>query len=210
MTDSPIFHAMSKTRIETFSDNIFAILLTLLVFNFKVPQLHGPNIEADLQDQLFSMHAYFTTYAMSFALVCLFWVAHHQLMHTLKHINTGFLWLNNLFLFCLVFICFPTQVLGAYPDTETATMLFGGSMIAASFSFSLLRYHAYFQADLANDALSGADKRHTLMKGLWGTGLYAIAILISAISPDITLSMYALIPFLYFLHMPRLSARNCH
>lgn len=193
---------MSKIRIESFSDNVFSIILTLLVFNFKVPQLSGPDFNAELYHRLLGMHSYFVTYAMSFVLISLFWVAHHNLLHDLQCTNSPFLWLNNLFLFCLVFIAFPTQVLGTYPDTESATVFFGCAMIAAMLSFSLLRYYAYYCGGLVNEGLPETYKSGNLRKGLWGAGLYSLAIAISAYHPDVTLSMYALIPFLYFLYIP--------
>ena len=190
---------MSKTRIETFSDGVFSIVLTLLVFNFKVPVLSGPNFDHELYIKLLAMHPYFITYILSFVLISMFWIAHHSLFHSLKHSNVGLLWLNNLFLLCLAILPFPTQVLGAYPNTESAAIFFGAVMIMTSLTFSLLRYYAFFHGKLAEDFVSPHHMRANLRKGIIVAGLYTLALAISAYSPDITLSLYALIPFLFFV-----------
>lgn len=190
---------LSKGRIESFSDGVFSIVLTLLIFNFHVPQISGPDMNGALFDRLLAMHPYCVTYVLSFILISMFWIAHHSLFHSLKHSTTPLLWLNNLFLLFLAFIPFPTQVLGSYPDLETATLFFGGAMMLTSLSFTLMRYYCYFGAKLTDDSVSDEDMRSSMTKSWVGTSFYIVAIVVSAYSPDITLSMYALIPFLFFI-----------
>ena len=190
---------MSKTRIESFSDGVFSIILTLLVFNFKIPQISGADLNQELYTKLFAMYPYVVTYVLSFIMISMFWVAHHNLFHSLKHSDATLLWLNNIFLLFLAFIPFPTQVLGAYPEVESAAIFFGIAMVITSLSFSLLRYYCYYRGSLILEGISKLDMQASMIKGLVGTGLYFVAILISALSPDITLTMYALIPFLFFI-----------
>lgn len=190
---------MSKNRIESFSDCVFSIVLTLLVFNFQVPKLTGPNFDHELYIKLLAMRPYFVTYVLSFALISMFWVSHHRLFESLKHSDNRLLWFNNLFLLFLAILPFPTQVLGAYPNIESAAIFFGIMMVFISLSFSLLRYYAFFVAKLAADFVSLKDMHASLVKGIMGALLYVIAIAVSAYREDITLSMYALIPFLFFV-----------
>jgi uncharacterized membrane protein len=192
---------MSKTRIESFSDGVFSIVLTLLIFNFKVPVLSGPDFSAELHDKLVALYPYFATYAFSFVLISLFWVAHHTLFHSLTQVNAALLWLNNLFLLFMAFIPFPAQVLGAYPDNEAAVIFFGMTMIFASLSFSLMRYYAYFRGRLIMEGVSRDMMVASLIRGISGVVLYAVGMAVSAYSPDVTLSMYALVPFLLFMPM---------
>jgi uncharacterized membrane protein len=142
---------MSKARIESFSDNVFSVVITLLVFNFQVPKLSGPDFNQELYTKLSAMYPYFITYVLSFVLISMFWIAHHNLFHNLKHSDSCLPWLNNLFLLFLAFIIFSTQVLGAYPDTEAAVIFFGTTMVLASLSFSLLRYYSYYRGKLINE-----------------------------------------------------------
>jgi uncharacterized membrane protein len=190
---------MSKARIESFSDGVFSIILTLLVFNFQVPKLSGPDFNRELYTKLVAMHSYCVTYVLSFILISMFWIAHHNLFHNLKHSDSYLLWLNTLFLLFLAFIPFPTQVLGTYPDTEAAAVFFGIAMVLASLSFSLLRYYSYYRGKLINDSISNEYMRKSLIRSLGGVLLYIFAIAMSVYSPYVTLTIYALIPFLVFI-----------
>ncbi len=190
---------MSKSRIESFSDGVFAIVLTLLVFNFHVPDLTGPNFNDELYEKLFAMHNYVVTYVLSFVLIGTFWIAHHAFFRELIRANSGLLWINNLFLLILAFMPFPTQVLGAYPETESAAIFFGTVMVLLSLSFSLLMYYCYFIGKLTSRNVSHQFMQKSLRRGFTGAAFYSFALALSAYSPDITLSMYALIPFLFFI-----------
>ena len=190
---------MSKTRIESFSDGVFSIVLTLLVFSLRVPKLSGIDVDHELYLKLLSMRHYFAAYVLSFALISMFWIAHHSVFSSMKHSDQQVLWLNNLFLLFLALLPFPTQVLGAYPNTESAAIFFGIEMVLTSLSFSLLRYYVFFHRRLLEDFVSLKDLRNSLIKDSTVAILYIFAIAISAYREDITLSMYALIPFLLFV-----------
>ena len=81
---------MSKARIESFSDGVFSVVITLLIFNFQVPKLSGPNFNQELYTKLVTMLPYYRTYALSFVLISMFWIAHHNLFHNLKHSDSCF------------------------------------------------------------------------------------------------------------------------
>lgn len=208
MSDNGDSRIISKTRIETFSDNVFSIVLTLLVFSFKLPHLKGDNDNQELYEHLLGMHHYFTSYVMTFALIGMFWVAHHKLFQEIKRSDNILLWLNMLFLLCLSFLPFPAEVLGAFPDAESGAVFFGIAMIAASLAFSGMRYYCYFLGRLVDGTMSDERLHRSMARAIIGIALYAVAILVSAYSEDITLSMYVLIPFLYFLYTPKMRSKK--
>ena len=80
----------------------------------------------------------------SFAIVCIWWVAHHQLFHILRRTDRGLLWLNNLFLLWLAFIPFPTALMGDYPGVRLAVMSYGAVTTLAGVSFCLVRYYTFY------------------------------------------------------------------
>src|SRR5262245_32814164 len=106
---------MPTARIETFSDGIFAIVVTLLVLEIRVLTLVGPNVSAGLRRSLLAMSPFFLSYALSFGIICIWWVAHHHFFASLTRSSRALLWLNSLFLFWLAFVPFPTALLGNYP-----------------------------------------------------------------------------------------------
>jgi uncharacterized membrane protein len=99
---------MPTSRIEAFSDGVFAIIITLLVLEIHVPQVQGKDISSGLAHSLLAMGPKFLTYILSFVIVCIWWVAHY-LFHALKRSARGLLWLNSLFLLWRAFIPFPTS-----------------------------------------------------------------------------------------------------
>jgi uncharacterized membrane protein len=95
---------MSTGRIEAFSDGVFAIVMTLLVLEIHVPQVKGPDISSAIRASLTAMAPKFLTYVLSFAIVCIWWVAHHHFFESIKKSDRGLLWFNSLFLLWLAFI----------------------------------------------------------------------------------------------------------
>jgi len=103
---------MSTGRIEAFSDGVFAIVITLLVLEIHVPQVSTPAISAVLTKALIAMWPKFLAYMLSFAIVCIWWVAHHHLFACIARSDRGLLWFNSLYLLWLAFIPFPTALMG--------------------------------------------------------------------------------------------------
>ncbi|MEO6588010.1 MAG: TMEM175 family protein, partial [Pyrinomonadaceae bacterium] len=117
--------APSTGRIEQFSDGVFAIVITLLVLTLQVPKIENEKSVFDVLNALFQLLPKFLGFVMSFFFVAVFWVAHHQFFHTLNLSTRTLLWLNNLFLFFITFIPFPTALLGEYPDNIASVIFFG-------------------------------------------------------------------------------------
>jgi len=144
---------MPTSRIEAFSDGVFAIIITLLVLEIHVPQVQDKNISAALEHSLLAMTPKFLSYILSFVLVCIWWVAHHHLFHILKRSDRGLLWLNSLFLLWLAFIPFPTALMGDFPGARIAVMGYGTVTTLAGVSFCLMRYYAFYVSKLVDERI---------------------------------------------------------
>jgi len=144
---------MSTGRIEAFSDGVFAIVVTLLVLEIHVPQVQGPDLGAALARSLAAMAPKFLSYVLSFAIICIWWIAHHHLFHLLRKSDRGLLWLNCLFLLFLAFIPFPTALMGDYPSERIAVISYGAVMILAGLSFAGMRYYAFYVGDLVGETI---------------------------------------------------------
>src|SRR5207302_11372184 len=88
---------MPTSRIEAFTDGVFAIVITLLILSIQVPQIAGRDPSEALVRSLAGLVPKFLSYALSFAIVCVYWVAHHHLFALLSKSDRGLLWLNSLF-----------------------------------------------------------------------------------------------------------------
>ena len=96
---------MDKNRIELFTDAVYAIIITIMVLEFKVP--HNPTVGSYVE-----MWPVFTSYAVSFLFVGLNWASHYHLFQTVSRVNNKVLWINMLNLFLLSLIPFATATMG--------------------------------------------------------------------------------------------------
>ena len=121
---------MNKSRIEALSDGMFSITMTVLIFNIKVPPLTGPVNGHELLGQLWKMWPLFRSYYISFAILGMYWIAHHGLFHYFaKHAKPSLTYLNILFLCLITLIPFSTHLIGEYPLNTVAVATYGFNVI---------------------------------------------------------------------------------
>ena len=190
---------MSTGRIEAFSDGVFAIVMTLLVLEIHVPQVRAPEMSAAMTEALTAMAPKFFTYILSFAIVCIWWVAHHHLFESISKTDRGLLWFNSLFLLWLAFIPFPTALMGDYPSQRIAVMFYGIVMVLAGVSFSWMRYYVFFVSRLSRDGIDPTLARRAMMKSVLNPILHTLAVLVALESTRIAMGFYVAIPILFFV-----------
>jgi uncharacterized membrane protein len=131
-------------RIEAFSDGVFAIAITLLILQIKVPhyEMVGKNGLLRLLIDLWPSYLAFT---ISFFTILIMWAKHHWMFSLIQQEDHLLLCWNGLLLFCVTFLPFPTALLAEYllhPETKIAANLYTGTIFAIEFSFYLLWRHA--------------------------------------------------------------------
>jgi TMEM175 potassium channel family protein len=115
---------MSKARLEAFSDGVFAIAITLLVLEIKVPSVHGGHSLAHGLLELWPSYAGFT---VSFITIGIIWVNHHAVFASVDSVDRTLLFKNLLLLLTVSFIPFPTAVMAEYVRSGS------GENLAAAF-----------------------------------------------------------------------------
>src|SRR5262249_25950995 len=105
---------MRLGRIEAFSDGAFAIVVTLLVLELKVPVLKDHASTRELVHALAEHVPKFLSWLISFIIVAKFWLNHHHLLGLARHSDYALIWMNALFLLLQSFIPFPTALMGEY------------------------------------------------------------------------------------------------
>ena len=128
-------------RVEAFSDGVFAIAITLLILNLKVPSGPAGNLGAALARQ-------WPTYAaflISYAFIGIMWVNHHRLFNHIRRSDNGLLFLNLLLLLGITVVPFPTALLAAHygtADRTVAAAVFNGTYVVLAIFFNVLWHHA--------------------------------------------------------------------
>jgi uncharacterized membrane protein len=128
---------LTKQRLEALSDGVFAIVMTLLVIEIKVPEKIEKVNTAKLIDALLHEKSLFISYFLTFAIISVLWQAHHFLFNNYaKNINRWVIVLNTTFLSIISLIPFSSHFLGVYFDQPVAVIVFGLNTL---FAYILIR-----------------------------------------------------------------------
>ena len=153
---------------EALSDGVFAIVVTLLVLELRVPHLDAHDSLAELGGALWALGPKFVSWVISFVTVCVIWLNHHRLFKLMSRIDNGIFWWNANLLLWTSFIPFPTALMGDYPTNRLAVSFYGWVMFLMALGFVLIRWHMDRTPGLVQE---GVD-RAVFRKGT----LYSIAI----------------------------------
>ena len=123
---------MNKNRLEAFSDGVLAIIITIMVLEFKVPKT------ATFEAVIPLFHK-FLSYILSFVYVGIYWNNHHHMMHTVKRVNGAILWANLHLLFWLSLIPFVTAWIGEHHFTSFPMMLYGIILLMNAIAYVILQ-----------------------------------------------------------------------
>jgi uncharacterized membrane protein len=186
----------ARTRFEQFSDGVFAIAITLLALELRVPELTESSIGASLKE-LVPLLPNILTFVLSFVTIAIFWVNHHQLTRSMTHTNRRILWANILFLLFLTLIPFATSVVSVNPFHPLAVATYSAILFVGSVGFSVLRYFIHKSCDKGR-----VPMRRTLV----GPAFYALAVIASFFIIKLAIFILLIPPLFYFL--PKSSIRH--
>ena len=184
---------MDKGRLEAFSDAVIAIVMTVMVLEFQVP-------EATNWEALHPLVPVFLTYVLSFVYLGIYWNNHHHLIKAAGRITGGVLWANLHLLFWLSLFPFATGWMGGNSFAEVPTAVYGVVLLLAALSYYLLQTTivAAQTEPTLNDAL-GRD-----VKGKLSPVLYAIGIAMAFVSPWVSVALYAAVAMMWLVPDRRL------
>jgi uncharacterized membrane protein len=196
---SPSGTGLPKTRIEALSDGVFAIAMTLMVFNIKVPDIPSELVHARLAHDVLGLWPKFLVYAISFVMLGVYWVGHHNQYHYIRRTDRPVLWINIFFLMGVSLIPFSTSLLGQYPEERAALTAYGLNLImTGGFLYAhwwyATRHHRLVESDIHPEVVRLA--KHRIAVGLV---VSATAVCLSLVSTTLSLALFALIPILYLL-----------
>lgn len=188
---------LALTRIEAFSDGVFAIVVTLLVLELKVPQLRDAHNAHELADQLVDLLPKFFSWLISFIIVCKFWLNHHHVLGLARHANYALIWINAIFLMFQSFVPFPTALMGEYPKNALAVSFFGMAMAFNTTIFLIL--HAYILRNLLKPERTQENDPHFVRKAVIGPASYLLGAAAAWISVYPAFIIYMVTPLFYIV-----------
>ncbi|MDP4201697.1 MAG: TMEM175 family protein [Bacteroidota bacterium] len=181
---------MDKNRLEAFSDGVMAIIITIMVLEFKIPKETTWNA-------LSQLWPVFLSYALSFFFVGLNWSNHHHLFHQAKKVNNKILWANLLNLFFLSFVPFSTAWMGENSFNSNTVTFYALILTSSVFAYLLLVHQLRCLHGLESD-FSKAFKGY--IKVYWTIALNISAALIAFLGlPKLAFILLILISIFWFI-----------
>ena len=174
-------------RIVFFSDAVFAIAITLLVLEIRLPEL-TPEAQrtldsAELTRMLLEPVPRYIGFLVSFVVIGLYWAAHHRDFRYIKRYDNGLIYINLFLLMFVVFTPFPTAVLGAYVNLQSAVVFYAIVMILVGLLHLWLWYYATHNHRLVDERLDPDLIRYRIIRSTITPLVFLLSIGISFYSP---------------------------
>jgi uncharacterized membrane protein len=181
---------MRTSRVESFSDGVIAVAITLLVLGIAVPR--PP--QHHLVHALAGRWPQYAAYVVSFITIGIIWINHHAMISRLREADHSILILNLLLLMSIGILPFATDLMATYlrePSGESvAAAVYGGAFLLMATFFAVLNRHILLnRAHLLHVELSEKQRRRILVRSVSGVGPYLVATGLAFVSPFVTLAM---------------------
>lgn len=191
---------MSKQRVEALSDGVFAIVITLLILDIKVPDVDYRQLMAGLIAVLPRIYAY----AISFGVIGVYWLAHHQSLQLIGKLNGYLIWLNFAYLLSVSFMPFPTALLGRYPMQPIPIVIYGLNLIVANATGLLLTLYLRAHPELGS-GLAHRQSHKTFFMYVFVNASYVLAMLLGFFAPAASYAIFVavlLVVIVYYSFAP--------
>ncbi len=184
-TDDLANDEKETSRVEAFSDGVFAIAITLLIL--EIPVLHPRSgdagvVEGHLAQAVLAQWPNFMAYFVSFIVILVMWLNHHAIFQMVRYIDRTFLILNGLLLLFVTFVNYPTALVADFlgkPDAQFAVSFYSGVFLCITIVFYLLWRHAASGMRLIGKDIDPAAVVKLTQQYRFGPAIYLIAFIIS-------------------------------
>lgn len=171
-----------RDRIVNLSDGVFAIAITLLVLDIRVPDIPEDLVGSRLPQDLLALWPKYFGYVLSFVVISTFWVIHHSIFRNIRAYDRILLWLNFLFLMLVAFVPFPTSLLGEYGDHQLPVAVYAGTLALGRLMLTAIHWYSTRDDRLLDEPQSPSTVRFFLVRGLTIPAIFLLSIGISFVS----------------------------
>ena len=181
-----------QSRLDQLADGIFAIVMTILVFDIRVPELISPT-EAGLVAAVIALYPLFLSYLLSFSLLFTYWRAHHFIVSVYaKGVDTTLTNWNALFFFFVALVPFSSYFLGKYSMFQTAVVVFAANVILIGTTLYYLRRYVDESKTIGHERISKEEENHAYLRILVPVFAAFGAIFLSFINTEVALFFFTI------------------
>src|SRR5215216_628511 len=171
-----------RDRIVNLSDGVFAIAITLLVLDIRVPDIPENLVASELPRELLSLWPKYLGYFLSFVGISTFWMIHHSIFRPIRAYDRTLLYLNFLFLMVVAFVPFPTALLGEYGDHQLPVAIYAATLAVGRLLLTAIHWYSTRNDRLLDEPQDPATVRFFLIRGLTIPAIFLLSIGISFFS----------------------------
>jgi uncharacterized membrane protein len=187
----------TKGRLETLTDGVFAIIMTILVFNISIPEFilftEGEYASERLSNRLLNLWPDISAYIVSFVTLSVYWVAHHRIFRWIVYADRPLIWINISFLMTIGLIPFSTTLLTQYRDQQISIFAYSFNSILAGTVIYALYHHAKGNLELVDKAVHDLIRKRSGRRIIVTILTYSVAILFSFIYLPVSLFLFLLV-----------------
>jgi uncharacterized membrane protein len=180
-------------RLVFFSDGVFAIAITLLVLEIRLPNVEDIKSDTALQEVLWSILPHFLAFVFSFLMIGQYWILHTRMFNYIKRADRRLIINNLYFLLFICFVPFPTLVLSEHGDLQTATIFYALSLSVSRLIATWMWLHATNRHRLVDPRLKPEIIKYYLLRSLSAPVVFLLSIPVSFFSLTLTYFSWGLI-----------------
>lgn len=187
-------------RLVFFSDAVFAIAITLLALEIRLPASEGDLTNAELWQSLGAIWPKFFAYILSFLVIGVFWMGHHRRYRFIRSYDRRLLFLNLLLLMVVAFIPFPTSLLSEYGN-QAATIFYAVIMVISGLISVLIWWYASHNHRLIDPDLDAKTIRQDMVRLIATPAIFLLSIGIAFFDHELARISWVLIaPAMLLIH----------
>ena len=184
---------LALDRIIFFSDAVFAIAITLMALELRVPEMPLSQVATEMPHRLVEMTPKFFTYILTFLIIGSYWVTHHRDFQYINRFDRRLIWINLLLLMLVAFLPFPNAMIGNYPAQQITVTFYAGSLALVGLAKALLWWYAAHNYRLIDRNLDPRVIRRLNQRGLVAPTIFLLSIVIAMFNPTLAMWSWALV-----------------
>jgi uncharacterized membrane protein len=180
-------------RLIFFSDAVFAIVMTLLILDIKVPDVPPEVAAQEVPGLVLELWPKFFSYVLSFLVIGLYWIAHHQTFRYVRSYDRTLLWLNLAFLLSITFVPFPTDLLGEYGELRFSVIFYAASLGMVRLLLAVVWWYVISGPIRTSADLDDRLAKFNSYRGLVVPAIFFLSIGVAFVSPNAAAASWVLL-----------------
>lgn len=187
---------MEVSKVEGFSDGVFAVAMTLLIYQVQTPDFAKGNTRAELLNELGKLWPYYISLFISFSTILIMWINHHNIFRLVQRIDNRFMFANSTLLFLVIIVPYPTLLVSQFlltPSAKVACAVYAGAFLIINLAYNWLWFTARHKKKLLIAAITDKKIKLVTKNYLIALPMYLIAFAAAFINAYVSLTICMLL-----------------